>query len=884
MSFGGQIVLVAGGGGGGGAAHQAAPAGFGGAAGFSGVGAGTVALGATGTNGVDSGATTTAGQGGQAAGGGAGGINSTDAADDGAAGGGAATGNGGNGGPDPDYDSAGGGGAGYTGGGGGASTYSTSVTGSGGGGGSSWVASASPVGAATTPTAVSGSTGTAAPAAAGAGSAGSVTIDWIPCTYGLSITKTAAPSTVNAGAATTWTVVVTNTGSDAMTKGDTVTLTDTLPAGPNGSPAPAYKVLSVATAGGSNAELSRGAVSCTGVTVGAAMPGSTVCSRPYAAPSAAGAPSGGTRGLDPGESLTITYQQITANTAPCATITNTATVVDRATTTGTTDVTGVTATRTVSTPLVINCYDLGVTVAAAPNSAPAGAGFTWTVTVINNGPGPMDGQADTSSNPLVVTDAAPVASASAPAGFTSTGPANGGSTCTYASGTITCPAGLAAGASQVFTFTQTVNNGVAPGTTITNTATVTDAKTGDTNDSANDVVTVALPGAPVANDDTGTTASGVALTVAASGLLANDTGTSITATGHTTPSHGTVTVNANGSYVYTPVAGYSGPDSFDYTITDSFSRTSTATVHLTVTPTAVADTATTPLNTPVSINVVANDHGTGLTVQSVTQPPAAEGTVAIVSGQPVFTPATGFTGTSTFSYTVVDGSAQTSTASVPVTVPLPAAPVATDDTGTTPAGTPLTVSPTGVLANDTGTLITVTAHTAPAHGTVTINANGSYVYTPSSGYSGPDAFTYTVTDGAGQTATATVVLTVTPLAVNDAVTTPYATPVTIDVVSNDHGQALSLTSVAQPAAGTGSVTITGGQAVYTPPTGFSGTTTFSYVVTDAAGRTSTAVVTVTVPAPSAWPRLTTQAPHPRAPRSPWPDQACSATTPAPASP
>ena len=100
-------------------------------------------------------------------------------------------------------------------------------------------------------------------------------------------------------------------------------------------------------------------------------------------------------------------------------------------------------------------------------------------------------------------------------------------------------------------------------------------------------------------------------------------------------------------------------------------------------------------------------------MQSVTQPPAGQGTVAIVSGWPVFTPATGFTGTSTFTYSVVDGSAQTATAGVTVTVPLPAAPVATDDTGTTPAGTPLTVAPSGVLANDTGTLITVTAHTPP---------------------------------------------------------------------------------------------------------------------------------------------------------------------------
>ena len=129
-----------------------------------------------------------------------------------------------------------------------------------------------------------------------------------------------------------------------------------------------------------------------------------------------------------------------------------------------------------------------------------------------------------------------------------------------------------------------------------------------------------------------------------------------------------------------------------------------------------------------------------------------------------------------------------------------------------------------------------------------------------------------------------MVLTVTPLAVNDTVTTPYATPVTIDVVSNDHGQALSLTSVTQPAAGTGSVTITGGQAVYTPPAGFSGTTTFSYVVTDAAGRTSTAVVTVTVPAPSALAAADDSGTTPEGTPLIVAGPGCWATTPAPASP
>lgn len=97
-------------------------------------------------------------------------------------------------------------------------------------------------------------------------------------------------------------------------------------------------------------------------------------------------------------------------------------------------------------------------------------------------------------------------------------------------------------------------------------------------------------------------------------------------------------------------------------------------------------------------------------------------------------------------------------------LPVPAVPVATDDTGTTPVGTPLVVPVAGVITNDSGTRLTVVGATAPAHGTVTTNGDGSYTYTPASGYTGPDQFDYTITDDYGQTDIATVRLTVTPLA------------------------------------------------------------------------------------------------------------------------
>ena len=495
VNLGGTTVVVAGGGGGGGAAHNAAPAGFGGGGGFAGIAAGTVASGLNGQTGVDFGAIANGGQGGQAAAGGIGGTNTASAALNGAAGGGIGVGTGGSGGPDPDFDSGGGGGGGYTGGGGGASTISSGVSGAGGGGGSSWVRATSPTVVGAAPTAVSGAAGPASPAGTGSGVTGSIAIDWLPCLYGLTIDKSVSSATVNAGGAVIWTVTVTNTGPDPMTRGDTVDLTDLLPVGPNGAPGPAFEVLSFDVSGGSNAELARGPVTCSGVAVGSTMPATTNCSRAYSAPGAPEAPSGGLRGLDPSESITITYEQIIANTAPCATITNTASVQDRATQSGTTDLVGDVVTRSDSASLTIACYDLAIAKVASPSSVQAGGTITWTVTVTNEGPGDMEGPTATDVNPLVVTDVFPSTNVGAASLVSAVGLAG---SCNLSGSTVTCASGLPSGEQEVLTFTQTVSGSATVGDVISNTASVTDPTTGDTNDTSTDQATVGIAGLSLA--------------------------------------------------------------------------------------------------------------------------------------------------------------------------------------------------------------------------------------------------------------------------------------------------------------------------------------------------------------------------------------------------
>ena len=160
-----------------------------------------------------------------------------------------------------------------------------------------------------------------------------------------------------------------------------------------------------------------------------------------------------------------------------------------------------------------------------------------------------------------------------------------------------------------------------------------------------------------------------------------------------------------------------------------------------------------------------------------------------------------------------------------------------------------------VLANDSdpdGDPLTIQSVTAPTLGTAAISGT-VVVYTPAAGVVGTDRFTYTINDGRGGTATANVTVTITPppnappIAVNDATTTAFATPVTIDVLANDSdpdGDTLTIASVTAPTGGT--ATIAGNEINYQPDRAFSGEDTFAYTISDGHGHGATANVTVTV--------------------------------------
>jgi LPXTG-motif cell wall-anchored protein len=379
---------------------------------------------------------------------------------------------------------------------------------------------------------------------------------------------------------------------------------------------------------------------------------------------------------------------------------------------------------------------------------------------------------------------------------------------------------------------------------------------------------------PTAGDDTDTTAEDIPITV---DVLTNDTDvdgpldpTTVTVT--VNPTNGTITgINpTTGEVTYTPNPNFWGIDTFTYQVCDTAipALCDTATVTITVNPqndppTAGDDTDTTPEDTPITITVLTNDtdpDGDPLNVASATDP--ANGTVVVNGNTTItYTPDLDWSGIDTFTYQVCDngGIPLCDTATVTITVtPQNDPPTAGDDTDTTLQDTPLVVPAPGVLTNDTdpeGDPLTVTSNTDPTNGSVTVNADGSYTYTPNPAYAGPDQFTYTITDGNGGTDTATVTILVAgsggnnaPVANGDGTTTDRETPVVIDVLVNDtdpDGDVLTVISTTAPANGS-TVINANGTLTYTPAAGFIGTDTFTYTITDGQGGNATATVTVIV--------------------------------------
>ncbi|MGQ7960134.1 Ig-like domain-containing protein [Pseudomonas sp. SP16.1] len=181
-------------------------------------------------------------------------------------------------------------------------------------------------------------------------------------------------------------------------------------------------------------------------------------------------------------------------------------------------------------------------------------------------------------------------------------------------------------------------------------------------------------------------------------------------------------------------------------------------------PLAKNDSATTSANTAVTIAVLANDSdpdGDSLSVTTISG--VSNGTTKLNSNGTIsFTPASGFSGTSSFSYSISDGKGGSASAQVSVSVVAATsslqAPVANNDQVSLSSISPVVIP---VLANDSdpqGAKLTVIAVTQGSKGTVAVNADGSLTYSPSRGLKSSDSFTYTISNGS-KSASASVTVT-----------------------------------------------------------------------------------------------------------------------------
>src|SRR5206468_2313404 len=378
--------------------------------------------------------------------------------------------------------------------------------------------------------------------------------------------------------------------------------------------------------------------------------------------------------------------------------------------------------------------------------------------------------------------------------------------------------------------------------------------------------------APVAVNDSYSLDEDTTLEVSAPGVLANDSdidGDSLSAVLVSGPEHGSLTLNTNGSFTYVPATNYNEPDSFSYKANDGTVDSGVATVLITVdavndAPVAANDDGyTTAEDTELTViapGVLANDSdvdGDSLSAVLVSSP--SHGTLTLNSdGSLVYMPALNFNGIDTFTYKASDGQAQSGVATVTITVtPRHAAPLADDDSYTTPEDTELTVSAPGVLANDSDVeadSLNALLVSGPEHGSLTLNSNGSFTYIPSANYNGPDSFSYKANDGTVDSGIATVSITVeavndTPVAVGDSYDVNEDTTLTVSVpgvLGNDtdiEGNSLSAELVSGPEHGTLTLNDDGG-LTYTPTNNYNGSDSFTYQAND--GTTNSEPVTVTI--------------------------------------
>jgi hypothetical protein len=361
------------------------------------------------------------------------------------------------------------------------------------------------------------------------------------------------------------------------------------------------------------------------------------------------------------------------------------------------------------------------------------------------------------------------------------------------------------------------------------------------------------------------------------GILTNyydyyDEGTTLTVTKLSDPSHGTLYLSSDGSFTYTPEAGYIGDDSFTFRVDDGTDTPPTGTVQL-----SVVDTAPLVFGHIFSVN---HDHtlidsvltsasdaeGDSFTASLVSPP--SNGTASVdLDGRFTYTPAYHFAGTDTFTYKANDGFLDSTIQTVTVNV-LNNAPIAVDNVYSVTHDHTLDYtnqSPYSVLGNDLdqeGDALTASVVSGPSNGSVMMDPGGTFIYTPNPHFVGTDTFTYAASDGIAPSDPGTVAITV----INHApVASGYAQAGTHDhtltsaaslcsIGSDEDRDSLTCHVVSTTSHGTLSMN-SDGTFSYIPNPGFSGTDSFTYQLDDGSSLnnlSNVATVTLTIVEQRPW--------------------------------
>ncbi|RFB21146.1 tandem-95 repeat protein, partial [Bacillus sp. ALD] len=325
----------------------------------------------------------------------------------------------------------------------------------------------------------------------------------------------------------------------------------------------------------------------------------------------------------------------------------------------------------------------------------------------------------------------------------------------------------------------------------------------------------------------------------------------------TGPVNGTVVVNPDGTYTYTPNENYNGIDSFSVVVSDGQGGTAVSTITITILPVndppvgPVVVTLVTDEDTPVSSQITAFDPDGEVLTYTLQDPPTNGVAVVNADGTFTYTPNENYNGPDTFTVLISDPSGAFIVTSVFVTVtPVNDVPVVPNYEFVINEDTTLNSQ---VVATDIdGNPLTYALLTGPVNGTVVVNPDGTYTYTPNENYNGVDSFSVVVSDGQGGTAVSTITITILP--VNDPPVGPVVvtlvtdedTPVSSQITAFDpDGEVLTYTLQDPPTNGV-AVVNADGTFTYTPNENYNGPDTFTVLISDPSGAFIVTSVFVTV--------------------------------------